>query len=67
MDNIKNRHEPIAVNINELQEMLGVSKNNALKIGADANAIIKLGIRRNLYNVEAVKKYINSITGDTAL
>ena len=66
MDNIKNRHEPIAVNIIELQEMLGVSKNTALKIATDADAIVHLGIRRTLYNVEAIKKYIDSLTGAAA-
>ena len=62
---MENRTElaPIAVNIKELQSMLGVSKNTAMDIAKRSNAVVNLGIRRTLYNVQAVKDYIDSRTG----
>lgn len=54
---------PIAVDIKDLQAMLGLSKNKAMQVGQDADAVIHLGIKRTLYNVEKVREYINSKTG----
>ena len=51
----------MAVDINKLQEMLGVGKNTADKIGKDAGAVIHVG-RRKLFNVSKIQKYIDSIT-----
>ena len=60
----RNEITPIAVNIKDLQSMLGVSKNTAMDIAKRSNAVINLGIRRTLYNVQAIKEYIDSQTGD---
>ncbi|MBR3195230.1 MAG: hypothetical protein IKF50_00855 [Clostridia bacterium] len=56
--------EPITVNIDTLQKMLCVGKNNAAKIGEDANAVVCIG-RRRLYNVKRIRNYIDSISGNT--
>ena len=57
-------YNPITVDVVGLQKMLGVSKNTCIKIGKDANAIIRLTPRRTLYNVEKIKAYMDSITGN---
>ena len=54
---------PIMVDIKDLQTMTGLSKNKAMQVGKDADAVVRLGIRRTLYNVQKVQSYINSRTG----
>lgn len=51
------------VDIKDLQTMTGLSKNKAMQVGKDADAVVRLGIRRTLYNVQKVQSYINSRTG----
>lgn len=53
--------EKITVDINGLQEMLSIGKNTATQIGRDAGAVVEIGKRR-LYNVEKIKRYIDSLT-----
>ncbi len=55
--------KPIMVDIKGLQAMSGLSKNKAMELGKDADAVVHLGIRRTLYNVQKVQDYINSRTG----
>lgn len=55
-------YEPITVDIKGLQEITGLGKNQALKLGIDSGARVELGIRRTLYNVEKVREYLNSKT-----
>ena len=52
--------KPIAVDIKTLQMMLGLSKVKAMQVGKDAGAVVNLGIKRTLYNVEKIQNYINS-------
>lgn len=52
----------ISVDINELQGMLSVGRNTALKIGEEAQAVIRIG-KRKLYNVERIKEYMQEKTG----
>lgn len=54
---------PIAVDVKTLQAMLGLSRMKAMQVGQDAGAVINLGIRRTLYNVDKVKEYINKNSG----
>lgn len=56
-------YNPLMVDIKGLQAMTGLSKNKAMQLGIDAGARVELGIRRTLYNVQAVQYYINSRTG----
>jgi hypothetical protein len=51
----------IAVNTDELMEIVGVGKNTAYKIGEDAGAVIRIG-RRKLYNLSKIQAYLDSIT-----
>ena len=61
---MENRYfNPIMVDIKDLQTMTGLSKNKAMQVGKDADAVVRLGIRRTLYNVQKVQNYINSRTG----
>lgn len=61
---MENRYfNPIMVDIKDLQNMTGLSKNKAMQVGKDADAVVRLGIRRTLYNVQKVQSYINSRTG----
>lgn len=61
---MENRYfNPIMVDIKDLQTMTGLSKNKAMQVGKDADAVVRLGIRRTLYNVQKVQSYINSRTG----
>lgn len=53
----------IMVDVKDLQTMTGLSKNKAMQLGKDANAIVRLGIRRTLYNVQKVQAYINANSG----
>ncbi len=52
----------ITVDINELQGMLSVGRNTALRIGEEANAVVRIG-RRKLYNVEKIEAYMRGKTG----
>lgn len=54
---------PLAVDITDLQKMTGLGRNNAMKLAQDADAVINLGLRRTLYNVDKVKTYLDSKTG----
>ena len=54
---------PLAVDITDLQKMTGLGRNNAMKLAQDADAVINLGLRRTLYNVDKVKIYLDSKTG----
>jgi hypothetical protein len=54
---------PLMVDIKTLQTMTGLSKNKAMELANKANAKVNLGIRRTLYNVQAIQYYINSNTG----
>ena len=56
-------YSPLMVSITSLQEMTGLSKNKAMQLGKDADAVVRLGIRRTLYNVQKVQSYIDSRTG----
>ena len=51
----------IAVDINALQNMLGVGRNTADDIGKKAGAVIKVG-RRKLFNVKKIQAYMDSLT-----
>ncbi len=51
------------VDIKGLQVITNLSKNKAMQLGKDADAVVHLGIRRTLYNVQKVQDYINSRTG----
>ena len=58
------RHEnAIAVNMDQLQAMLGVGRNTADKIGKDAGAVMHVG-RRKLFNVGKVQRYLDRISGE---
>lgn len=59
----KSKYYPIAVDIKGLQAITGLGKNNAMQVGKDANAVVRLGVRRTLYNVQKVQEYINNHTG----
>lgn len=60
MENINIK--PIMVDIKDLQMITGLSKNKAMQLGIDAGAVVHLGIRRTLYNVQKIQEYINSKT-----
>ena len=49
----------LAVDIFELQSMLGCGKKSAEDIGKMAGAIFHIG-RRKLYNVEKIQMYMNA-------
>lgn len=53
---------PITTDINGVMAMTGLSKNKAMQLGNDAGAVVKLGIRRTLYNVAKIQAYIDSKT-----
>lgn len=59
----KNTYNPITVDIKGLQSITGLGKNNAMQIGKDADAVVRLGVRRTLYNVQKIQEYINNHTG----
>lgn len=63
--NIQPTNERITVDIDTLQKMLSIGRNNAYKIAEDANAVISIG-RRKLFNVKKVQAYMDSISrGDS--
>ena len=51
----------ITVGIDQMQEMCGVGKNTAYKIGKEAGAIVHIG-RRTLFNVKKVQDYMDRMT-----
>lgn len=51
----------ITVGIDELQEILSVGRNTALKVAKEAGAELRIG-RRLLYNVDKIQAYILSLT-----
>lgn len=63
MEEKKRNITPLMVGITELQEMTGLSKKKATELAEKAGARVNLGIRRTLYNVQAIQYYINSRTG----
>lgn len=56
-------NNPIAVNIDALQAMLGCGKDTARQIGAAAGARVKIG-KRVIYSVDKVNEYINANAGN---
>ena len=62
MENARNISEqttaPITVRSKDLMKMLGVGRTTALKIGKDANAIIRLSGNCTLYDVQKIKEYL---------
>lgn len=54
---------PIMVDIPTACTATSLSKNTLMKIAKEANAIVDLGIRRKLINMQALQYYINSKTG----
>lgn len=59
--NVLEYENKLAVDINELQNMLSVGKQSAAKIGEEAKAVIRIG-RRKLYNVSKINDYLNKIS-----
>ena len=51
----------LAVDTNELQEMLGCGRFTACEIGTQAGARMQLG-KRVLWNVAKIKAYLNCIS-----
>ena len=60
--NIYETSNKITVDINELQGMLSVGRNTALRIGKEANAVISIG-KRKLYSVEKIRAYMEKQIG----
>lgn len=61
--NEQRNENAIAVNMDQLQAMLGVGRNTADKIGKDAGAVMHVG-RRKLFNVGKVQRYLDRISGE---
>ena len=59
--NTQPTNERIAVDIDTLQTMLSIGRNNAYRIAEDAGAVITIG-RRKLFNVKKVQAYMDSIS-----
>lgn len=53
----------ILVDVNELQAMLSVGKNTAIKIGNESGAVVKIG-NRKLYNVQTIEEYVKQLMGE---
>ena len=53
--------EPLYISITDLRPLLSVGKVTAEKVGEAANAKVKVG-KRTLYNVEKIKKYMESLS-----
>ena len=49
---------PITVDIKGVMALFGLGRNTAMKIGKEAGAVIRLGPRKTLYNVERVRQYL---------
>ena len=56
-----NTDNKLAVSREELQELLGVGRDTAMKIGIEAKAKFKVGARA-LYNVAKIQAYIDSLS-----
>lgn len=54
--------QPIAVDVKTLAALLGVGRNSALKVGADAGARIQIG-SRVVYNMEKINAYLETLAG----
>ena len=52
----------IAVNTDDLRQMLGCGRNRAVDIGNRANAKIMIG-SRPLWNVARIQSYLESVSG----
>ena len=48
------------VDVNELREIISLGRNNCMKIGSDAGAVIRIG-RRTLYNIDKILDYMDNI------
>lgn len=48
------------LDIQELQEYVSLGRNNAMKLGADAGARVKIG-RRVLFDRKKVDEYLNKL------
>lgn len=60
----RGNEEFITVNADTLAGMLNCGKATAVKIGVNAGARIQIG-RRTLYNVSVIKKYLETIAGQS--
>lgn len=60
--NISQTTERVTVDIETLQKMLCIGKQNAYKIAEEADAVISIG-RRKLFNVKKIQAYMDSISG----
>ena len=49
---------PITVDVRGLMTLFGLGRNTAMKVGKEAGAVIRLGPRKTLYNVERVRQYL---------
>lgn len=63
MEREKKTLSPIMVDAKGLQEITGLGRKRAIELAEKAGARVTLGIRRNLYNVQALQYYINKRTG----
>lgn len=57
---IQNFDDNLAVSAEGLAQMLDCGRSTAVKIGIRAGARVQVG-RRVLYNVDAVRRYLNEI------
>ncbi len=48
------------VDVNELREIISLGRNNCMKLGADAGAVIRIG-KRTLYNIDKILDYMDNI------
>ncbi len=55
----KSQAPKLLVDKNELQDILSVGRDTALRVGEESGAKIKLG-RRTLYRVEKLKEYLDN-------
>ena len=61
VDGMKNGSDnvyPITVDVKGLMKLFGIGRNTARRIGKEAGAVIRLGPRKTLYNVERVRQYL---------
>lgn len=49
---------PITVDVKGIMSLFGIGRNTAMKIGKEAGAVVHLGPRKTLYNVERVRQYL---------
>lgn len=55
-----NPGDKILVNTRELANLLSLGEGNAMKLGENANAVVRLG-KRKLYNVKKIQAYVDGI------